>query len=344
MPSTDELAGDVTDEGGGDPTADGEGVDDQSLDDGKADAVTDRYKLHFFPRLTGWDDRDEETGVILVARDGKYIFAGYVRGGPQVKQGTASRTPMGTYRVAGIGPKLGSSRWPMSLVQWGSTVTVDEDENGRVTAVHTHITDLSGRNVVRKIEDWKLSWVNTQDFSKPIGLVFNDPNENGKIDPEEKTVDNMILGGFVRTGTPVYTNDFGHISVDMGKNGVFMHPTPSMYETGTNDRTEECSSLSGQCELADSHGCLHVSPALIDHILSQGWLRKGTSIIVHGYTEAPPADAARLLGSLADIDASPIPTARVPFCGCDWRSNVCEVAVPGTSLECTCDIDCYGVE
>jgi hypothetical protein len=44
-----------SDPGLGDETADGVGVDDQSIDDGKADAVTNRYKLHFFPQLTRWD-------------------------------------------------------------------------------------------------------------------------------------------------------------------------------------------------------------------------------------------------------------------------------------------------
>jgi hypothetical protein len=325
------------DPGTGDLTADGVGVDDQSVDDG----VTSRYKLHFFPRLADWDGRDEATGVLMVARDGKYIFAGYARGGPEVAQGTASRTPRGIYGVAGIGPKLGSSRWPMSLVQWGSTLTVDEDDSGHVTAVYTHSTGLSGSTTVRKIEDWKLSWVNTKDFSGPVGLVFADSNENGTIELEEKTVDNMIMGEYVRSGAPVYTNDFGHMSIDLGKNGVFIHPTTGMYEPGTSDPTEECASLSGQCELRDSHGCLHVAPALIDHLLAQGWVRKGTSVTVHAYSEAAPAEATALLASLADIDGSPIPDARVPYCGCDWRSNACEVAVPGTTLDCTCDIDCY---
>ena len=132
-----ESASDETDPGVGDETADGVGVDDQSIDDGKADAVTNRYKLHFFPKLTSWDGHDEQTGVLMVARDGKYIFAGYVRGGPETKVGTASRTPAGTYFVAGIGPKLGSSRWPMSLVQWGATLTVDQDAAGHVTVLKT---------------------------------------------------------------------------------------------------------------------------------------------------------------------------------------------------------------
>lgn len=342
MQPADGAADDAADPDMSDPTADGVGVDDHTIDDGKADAVTSRYKLHFFPKLTEWEGRDEATGVLMVARDGKYIFAGYTRGGPEVQQGTASRTPRGTYFVAGIGPKLGSDRWPMSLVQWGATLTADEDDSGHVTAVYQHATGLDGKEVVRKIEERKLAFVNTKDFSGPIGLVFGDSNQNNKIDPDERTVDNMMLGSYVRSGEPIYTNDFGHMSVDLGANGVFIHPTTAMYEEGTNDRKEECDSLSGQCALHDSHGCLHVAPALIDYILAHGWIRKGTQVIVHSYSESPPAQAAGLLASLSDIDeAGSVPEARVLQCGCDWRSNVCEVAVPGTQLDCTCDIDCY---
>src|SRR5262245_29284453 len=87
MQPSSEGIGDDEEIGAADPTADGLGVDDQSIDDGKADAVTQRSKLHFFPKLTEWDGRDEATGVLMVARDGKYIFAGYARGGPEVAQG-----------------------------------------------------------------------------------------------------------------------------------------------------------------------------------------------------------------------------------------------------------------
>jgi muramoyltetrapeptide carboxypeptidase LdcA involved in peptidoglycan recycling len=78
------------------------------------------------------------------------------------------------------------------------------------------IADLNGKTVTRKIEDWKLSWVNTQDFDGPVGLVFGDTNKNGKIEPDEKTVDNMWLGDYVSSSAPIYKNDFGHMAGDMG--------------------------------------------------------------------------------------------------------------------------------
>ncbi len=316
---------------------------DKGAPEGKADSVTSRYVMHFFPGLQSWDGRSERTGVMLLAKNGEYIFAVPARGGPEVRHGTAGATPKGSYAISQVGPKQGSNRWPMSLVQWGSVLAVDENEQGRVTAVYERYTNMAGQTAERQIDNWKLGYVNTRDFSRNMGLVFHDTDQSGTIEDDERTVGNMHFASQVRSGTPIYTNDFGHMSAYLGRNGVYLHPTSPMYHESDGQPTDACSTMSGQCRLADSHGCIHVAPPVLDYLIGSGWLRRGTNVVVHGYDESPPAEAAELIAGLAEeVDAQRwSETERNVDCACDYNDNVCEAALKGTVLTCECDVDCY---
>ncbi len=339
-------AGCVADSTSDEPAASGGGDEivmlDKDDDYGKADSVTARYVMHFYPKLKEWEGRWEQTGVFMLAKRNEYIFAVYARGGPETQSGTAGATPTGTYKTSTIGPKQGSNRWPMSIVQWGSTMTVDESDQGLVTAVYENYTDMAGQAGTRQLAAWKLAWVNTKDFSSYIGLVFNDTDQSGRIEESERTVDNMHFGAQVRSGAQIYTNDFGHMSAYLGKYGVYLHPTSPMYHESNGQPTDECSTMSGSCHLADSHGCIHVAPATIDYLVVNGWLRKRTSVVVHGYDEDPPEQTAELLAKLPDVDAGRgHATERNNDCACDYYDGVCEAAIKGALLTCECDYDCY---
>ncbi len=208
---------------------------DKPGDSGKADSTAAEFSLHFYPKLISWLDHDEQTGVVVVEQAGVAIFATDARGGPAIAQGTADPTPAGTYKISQIEPKAGSNRWPMSLVRWGATLSVDEDANGRVTAVYEHYTDMAGQAQTQQLPHYKLTKVNTADFPTNVGLVFEDSDQNGTIDPAEMTVDNMQLADYVKSNAPIYLNDFGHLSAYLG-NSVFIHPTSGMYDKVKLDR------------------------------------------------------------------------------------------------------------
>ena len=72
-------------------------------------------------------------------------------------------------------------------------------------------------------------------------------------------------------------------------------------------------------------------PALDCH----GWLRRGTTVVVHKYSEKAPEGTQALLARLdTDDDESDA------SCGCDAKRDVCEPAIASTAISCTCDADC----
>ena len=77
-----------------------------------------------------------------------------------------------------------------------------------------------------------------------------------------------------------------------------------MYFENNGQPTPACSSLSGSCDLVDSHGCIHIAPSLIDYLVDHGWVRTGTIAVVHSYNEAAPAYVQSLLAELPAIDAA----------------------------------------
>lgn len=164
-------------------------------------------------------------------------------------------TDAGVYLVAFCG-RHKSSRYPdWSSVPWGSPLKedggalwVEVDNKWQTLSKYTKVTKeaVIHRNAnLYGMPVVPKTWV-FNDFGHMTCYLFKDHNGNGRRDNGEKV------------------------------HGEFLHPTPEG-EAGT--------AKGLPFSLGQSHGCIHLKPLDIDAMIASGYLRTGTRVVVHKYSE-----------------------------------------------------------
>lgn len=199
---------------------------------------------------------------------GKVIVDRYLAmGGPaEARTGRdgfeAGPTDAGTFVIAYCG-KHSSSRYPTwSKIRWGSPLR--EAPDGHVDVLHDgKWRRLDSLPDAPAVDDLKARYLELYgEFAVPKTWVFND------------------FGHL----TCYYFKDTNKNRVLDGKeviHGEFLHTTPD---------NEAQAAAGDDVKLGPSHGCIHIAPAHIDEMLTKGYLTKGTTLVVHAYTDAAPLD------------------------------------------------------
>ncbi len=196
-------------------------------------------------------------------------------GGPEKvsKDGSHTRGPTKPGRYT-LTPKMqflstGPRSWPLSSIRWGTPIRWDlakddvfYNERGRWHSVRQRVFD-GDRSV----------WV---------------------IDSLEQLLSQYQYGAGVREYPKTWIfNDFGHVTyllLDHGEHEIddFIHSTPD-------DEYRTAHRLPVQ--LCESHGCVHVKPAVLDEMASKGYLKGGVHFVVHKFGELPARTIIPMKGS-----------------------------------------------
>lgn len=198
---------------------------------------------------------------------------------PRLAKEGHTPTRSGRFTILTIEKHVSGGRWLFSTIPWGTPMRVDPD------AIYIRLNNkwrkLSSTDP-RWLADYKNSTNPEQDlkkmlldYYKPMGAQY------GKAIP-----DSWVF------------NDFGHVSIkyfrDANRNGIFdrgkesiisdfIHTTPpDEAQTAFNNRNNRPDNIA----LSYSHGCIHVKPNDIDHLISNGYVRKGIIIEIHPYAAA----------------------------------------------------------
>lgn len=172
-------------------------------------------------------------------------------------------TPAGTYEVASLGPHQSRS-WGLSYVPWGARL---RDQGGEIW-----FQDPGGK--------WHQA---TGAGSVFAGRTIPPPSRASYLAPDGKVKPRWDQ------------NDFGHLRVmlrDVRTRALqthMIHSSPGVEQTSqyfaeTDSLLEPGRALA---VLHWSHGCEHIHPADLDHLVATGAIAPGTRLVVHGYDERP---------------------------------------------------------
>jgi hypothetical protein len=181
---------------------------------------------------------------------------------------TSEPTPPGRY-ILGSQQHVTTGTWPRSAVPYGSRIRLLLD--GRI-----------------EFESPGKKWL---PVTGPKGVVVKYMIEFARRDGDKLTVEEcdetlktllLAPNGTLRT---VFwdLNDFGRWGWNLTRNGAI---TP--YYVHTTPETEWATRDGKRVVLSNSHGCVHITPAERDKMMSLGYLKKGVEFDVRKYSEAGP--------------------------------------------------------
>lgn len=221
-------------------------------------------EMHFVPE-------EDKLYICRKADDGNLEVVGEhpLRGGPReitrdvredVVHGSGPTHP-GTYKIGLLSRHQSGPRgWTNSLFKWGTKFRL---KNGEVQFQDPRWRDSEGH------------W----DWATGPDSYFKRNGYPPSLQPEKHD----LLDSAGQPPDFWKKNDFGHmrgtlVDVISGRmRPEMLHPTPGLERNYGDDFSPE--------ELGYSHGCMHVDPKLMDHLIGQGQLKKGTLFIVHPYGE-----------------------------------------------------------
>ncbi len=211
----------------------------------------------------------------------KVIIAAFrAVGGPNAASNTGAqyeRTPTKTGNfIIGTNPFFYSnpySRYSYSRIPWNTPMRVNKNQlvefkiDGKWKTLGITKKEVEGamldllkevrrkhkslNNKIPQVLDFPKTWV-LNDYGHATVAYFDDKNKNGVMDSGEILQNDMI------------------------------HPTP------LGELQEALGIPNNQIFLEGSHGCIHLTPDDVDIMISKGYLRKGSKIIIHSYNEDIP--------------------------------------------------------
>lgn len=206
--------------------------------------------------------REEEalalTKVIVATYDG----VGGPRKASKFNDGfVGGPTDKGTYVLAYCGKHSSSRYKKWSRIRWGSAL---KERGGKIYVQHngkwrtlSSLTPATREELIQYNKELfgsaKLPkrWV-FNDFGHVTCYFFKDKNKNRRLDPKK--------------GEKIH--------------GEFFHTTPP---------DEADTALGRPFKLSGSHGCIHVKPKEIDEMIKKGYMKRGNTIVIHGYDEKLPS-------------------------------------------------------
>ena len=169
----------------------------------------------------------------------------------------AGPTDPGSYRVAYCGRHSSRRYATWSKIPWGAPLKEDEKSGEllvRFEGRWQRVVDLTGKtknDIIQANEDlYRIravppKWV-FNDFGHITCYFFEDKNKNKKFDRGLEKI-----------------------------HGEFFHPTP---------RDEALTVRGKHVDLTESHGCIHLRPLDVDHMIKSGFMKKGTLVVIHEYS------------------------------------------------------------
>jgi hypothetical protein len=171
----------------------------------------------------------------------------------------AEATPPGTY-VLDRAEHHTSTAWPSSVVPWGAAIResdgIIEYQDGR---------------------EWKKATGPTGKVTRALQLFYSRSNVFMSVEAASREARHMFFVNHQRL-TDWTLNDFGNWSWNLTRDGrrtiFFVHTTPDAELAATNNR---------RYEVEQSHGCIHITPADRDQMVTRGYLKAGTRVDVLPY-------------------------------------------------------------
>jgi hypothetical protein len=225
--------------------------------------VAEPREIHFYPK-------SKILVVFEIQRGAKIqLHAIDAWGGPDkpIPSGTMAATPTtaGRYIIEKT-HAYSTPTWPMSRIKWGTQLRDMPDKNDVWYALPSgkwgSVKQLVGierrdlRDLNQRLygsQSVPSTWI-FNDFGPVAIRYFKDSNGNGRLDGKETLMGEMI------------------------------HTTP-------NDEAVTARGLA--VSLVESHGCIHIRPQDRGKLIQANVFKPGTPFIVHDYSEAYSAPAAR---------------------------------------------------
>ena len=214
-------------------------------------------------------------------------------GGPAIERPKekATSTRPGRYVVGRIEPHASSGRWLMSVVPWGTPIKLDKNRNLTVL--------LNGKWVLlNTLPGWKEQYPNSpematalyvQEYRKMMGFLQNTKyglkNQSDMPAPWNGPFPTFWnMNDFGRVTVKYFKDTNGNRKLD-GKEALlsdFIHTTPyDEMETILSKTIKPAYPMT----LGESHGCIHMVPAVLQEWIAKKILAVGSTLEVHPYSD-----------------------------------------------------------
>jgi hypothetical protein len=226
------------------------------------------FKLVFFPGERMSDGVTVGSIYVIGGNGERFKAAGGTPKGYKDEGGhTAEPTPAGRY-ILGSQQHVTTGTWPRSAVPYGARIRMTD---GRI-----------------EFESVGKKWLPA---TGPHGFVVKFMQDFARRDHKKRSVEDcdaelkgllLTKNGTLRTSF-WDLNDFGRWAWNLTRNGAvtpyYVHTTPD----------NEWATIEGRrVVLANSHGCVHITPAERDKMMTLGYLKKGVEFEVRKYNETGP--------------------------------------------------------
>lgn len=227
-------------------------------------------ELHFYPGIKTMafiSKTDKGTALLLKCT----AIGGPQTGGSDTRMKEIPTTP-GKYIIKNM-EAYRTDSWTYSKIKWGTKLKDMPKETVKIThkngITKTYIGDI---------------W-----YKLPSGK-YGSVGKDLSLTRDKIIKKNMDLYGKNEVPSEWIFNDFGPIAIryfkDSNNNKIFDGNEKLMGEMIHTTPVNEAEQFQGYTvDLVESHGCVHIKPSDRDKLKVLGAFKKGTSFIVHKYTE-----------------------------------------------------------